>query len=422
MPPAVRVSDKAAAPNDAHGCPACPHPVFGPAVNGSTDVFINKLPAVRLDDPGIHMACCGPNQWQVSKGSSTVYVNKKPLARMGDKTKHCGSSGQLINGSPNVFIDDGALKAKAVKDGKTKDGEAGSAKDAKHDGKEKSKSGSWESKEGKGGKGKKQKAGEGPADDEKDAKAGKDEDLSTDASEEGKNTGGLLKIKSTSKLSRPGQKVEYEVDYEKADDLKGKNVEVKVFDKVSGEYVFGEDKKLSLTIPSNLKSPLKGTFEIPEFGEEQAKFELVVEAVIEGKDPVKAADPVIVSKQGGLLFELSVEKPKLAPGLTRAPAQVKASDIADPTNTAEDEPQPLQNDGPVTITVELTLADGKKVTKTLEFDGGSVFLDEELELKGPPPENGAAWPESVVKVVKVDGLDAKKFPAVKARAFAPSGK
>ena len=32
MPPQGRVSDLAKAQADAHGCPACPHPVVGPAI------------------------------------------------------------------------------------------------------------------------------------------------------------------------------------------------------------------------------------------------------------------------------------------------------------------------------------------------------------------------------------------------------
>src|SRR4051812_32270014 len=119
MPPAVRLSDKAMCPADAHGCPACPHPTVGPTVNGSANVFINKLPAIRLGDPGIHAACCGPNNYKTAKGSGTVYVNGKPLCRLGDKTTHCGGSGTLIQGSPSVFADDGALAAAAAALGKT---------------------------------------------------------------------------------------------------------------------------------------------------------------------------------------------------------------------------------------------------------------------------------------------------------------
>jgi N-acetyl-anhydromuramyl-L-alanine amidase AmpD/outer membrane protein OmpA-like peptidoglycan-associated protein len=110
MPAAARLSDKAQVDSDAHGCPACPHPGVGPIVTGSGDVFINGLPAARAQntDLGVHAICCGPNIFTCKDGSATVYVNNKPLARMNDATKHCGGEGKIIEGSPDVMIDDGA--------------------------------------------------------------------------------------------------------------------------------------------------------------------------------------------------------------------------------------------------------------------------------------------------------------------------
>jgi uncharacterized Zn-binding protein involved in type VI secretion len=108
MPAAARLGDKAQVDADAHGCPACPHPGVGPIVTGSPDVFVNSRPAARQDDLGIHAVCCGPNTFTIKKGSPTVYVNGKPFARMNDTTKHCGGSGPIIEGSPDVAIDDGA--------------------------------------------------------------------------------------------------------------------------------------------------------------------------------------------------------------------------------------------------------------------------------------------------------------------------
>src|SRR5882672_10065440 len=108
MPAAARLGDKAQVDTDAHGCPACPHPGVGPIVTASTDVFVNDKGAARQDDLGIHAVCCGPNNFSVTKGSPTVYVNGKPFARMNDKTKHCGGSGPIIEGSPDVMVDDGA--------------------------------------------------------------------------------------------------------------------------------------------------------------------------------------------------------------------------------------------------------------------------------------------------------------------------
>ena len=108
MPAAARLGDNAQIDADAHGCPACPHPGVGPIVAASADVFTNGKPQGRQDDLGIHAVCCGPNNYQIAKGSPTVYVNGKPAARMQDKTKHCGGNGQIIAGSPDVFMDDGA--------------------------------------------------------------------------------------------------------------------------------------------------------------------------------------------------------------------------------------------------------------------------------------------------------------------------
>ncbi len=108
MPGAARLGDLASVPNDAHGCPACPHPGTGPVVTGSPDVFINSLAAARQDDLGVHAICCGPNTFTCAKGSPDVYVNSKPLMRNTDKTTHCGGNGNLKQGSPDVLIDDGA--------------------------------------------------------------------------------------------------------------------------------------------------------------------------------------------------------------------------------------------------------------------------------------------------------------------------
>lgn len=103
MPPQGRLGDKSSVPADAHGCPACPHPCVGPAIQGSPDVLVNKRPALRVGDPGIHAACCGPNTWTAQAGSGTVKINNKDAHRQGDADKHCGGSGNLIEGSTNVI-------------------------------------------------------------------------------------------------------------------------------------------------------------------------------------------------------------------------------------------------------------------------------------------------------------------------------
>jgi uncharacterized Zn-binding protein involved in type VI secretion len=104
MAGAGRLGDKAQGASDAHGCPGCPHPVVGPAISGSSNVNINSRPALRVDDTGIHAACCGANMWQAAEGSATVFINGKPAVRQNDPTRHCGGQGKLIEGSDNVFI------------------------------------------------------------------------------------------------------------------------------------------------------------------------------------------------------------------------------------------------------------------------------------------------------------------------------
>lgn len=106
MPPQGRLGDLAQIPADAHGCPACPHPAVGPAIAGSTNVLTNGMPSLRVGDPGIHAACCGPNTWSAKTGSATVLINGRKAHRLSDMTKHCGGMGQLIIGSPNVIVGD----------------------------------------------------------------------------------------------------------------------------------------------------------------------------------------------------------------------------------------------------------------------------------------------------------------------------
>ena len=107
MPPQGRLGDKARVPVDAHGCPACPHMCVGPAIVGSPNVNVNSRPAVRVDDMGIHAACCGPNMWTAKMGSATVFINGKAAHRKGDMNQHCGGIGTLIEGSDNVNVGDG---------------------------------------------------------------------------------------------------------------------------------------------------------------------------------------------------------------------------------------------------------------------------------------------------------------------------
>ncbi|WP_455392282.1 PAAR domain-containing protein [[Eubacterium] cellulosolvens] len=107
MAEAAHLGHKAKGDPHAHGCPACPHPVQGPIVQGSSVVFINGMPAARVSDMGISIVCCGKNLFEIKKGSSTVFIEGKAAARKGDMTMHCDiGSGKIIEGSPDVDIGD----------------------------------------------------------------------------------------------------------------------------------------------------------------------------------------------------------------------------------------------------------------------------------------------------------------------------
>lgn len=104
--PQGRLGDLSKVSADAHGCPACAHTCVGPALTGSPTVFVNNMPALRVSDIGMHMACCGPNMWSAIEGSPTVLINGLKAHRKDDADLHCGGMGKLIQGSPNVFVGD----------------------------------------------------------------------------------------------------------------------------------------------------------------------------------------------------------------------------------------------------------------------------------------------------------------------------
>ena len=94
----AHVGSLAQCPADAHGCPACPHPVVGPIQTGSHTIFINGQPAARVGDTGVHAACCGPNTFTIATGDSTVLINGRPAAQIGQSiTHHCGGTGTIIS-------------------------------------------------------------------------------------------------------------------------------------------------------------------------------------------------------------------------------------------------------------------------------------------------------------------------------------
>jgi uncharacterized Zn-binding protein involved in type VI secretion len=108
MAKAGRLADLAKADPHPHACPGCPHPHIGLAIVGSPNVLINFRPALRTDDLGVGLACCGANTWQATAGSGTVFINGKNAHRVDDQTKHCGGAGtgKLSTGSEDVLIGD----------------------------------------------------------------------------------------------------------------------------------------------------------------------------------------------------------------------------------------------------------------------------------------------------------------------------
>ena len=73
-----------------------PH-VGGPVAMGCATVFINGMPAVRVNDL---TTCAGPPDG-VAMGSLTVMIGGMPAARVGDSTVH---GGVISTGSAQVII------------------------------------------------------------------------------------------------------------------------------------------------------------------------------------------------------------------------------------------------------------------------------------------------------------------------------
>ena len=81
-----------------HGC-------WGPraGVSASPNVFINGIPAHRLNDPW-QTHCCptdGCHAANIASGAGNVNINGLPAARIGDQIS-CGSV--IAQGSPTVNI------------------------------------------------------------------------------------------------------------------------------------------------------------------------------------------------------------------------------------------------------------------------------------------------------------------------------
>jgi uncharacterized Zn-binding protein involved in type VI secretion len=97
MPPAHRQTDT----GSGHACHFPPTKATG----GSSDVYVNSKPLMRVDDeyaPHGCSTCPEPAHGRkLAQGSGSVYVNGRPAGRAGDEID-CG--GQAEDGSENVWI------------------------------------------------------------------------------------------------------------------------------------------------------------------------------------------------------------------------------------------------------------------------------------------------------------------------------
>ncbi|HZX93168.1 MAG TPA: PAAR domain-containing protein [Myxococcales bacterium] len=267
MPAAARLGDKAQVGADAHGCPACPHPAIGPIVSASPDVSINGRGAARQDDLGIHAACCGPNNFSISKGSATVYVNGKPLARMGDSTKHCGGTGPIVDGSPDVLIDDGAEAAQGVSSSSGSQQQIATAQAAESKKKEAKKASDSHAGGGGGGGAK---------------------DVAKDAKDE-KKSGSIVSARWSVQRAANGQEVELQVECK---DPKGQ-LQIEIWAQSADR---AQDKKVKSDSASAAKSVKKKVkLEIPQdaAGGNECHFYFVVKDDQGGE---KKSDPLFVDR------------------------------------------------------------------------------------------------------------------------------
>lgn len=80
--------------------------VPSPAIGGSSDVFVDGMPTLRVGDALVPHVRPGapPHPRKVSAGSPSVFINGRPAARVGDAID-CG--GTMKQGSGTVTCDEG---------------------------------------------------------------------------------------------------------------------------------------------------------------------------------------------------------------------------------------------------------------------------------------------------------------------------
>lgn len=105
MASAVRVGDKCSGTCNM-GYIDCPHSYSGGTCDtGSSDVFFDGRAAHRSEDTGA-TNCPHIGSFSSLGGSSKVFINGKPAIRVGDSIRcsKCGNSGVHTTGSQSVFI------------------------------------------------------------------------------------------------------------------------------------------------------------------------------------------------------------------------------------------------------------------------------------------------------------------------------
>lgn len=110
MPSAARLGDSiagtTAGEHAGHAPPHPPLPISGSiSGNCSPDVLINGQPAAYVGSITTEQdACCGSSQGSIGAGSGSVFINGKAAARLGDSLSAHNGSGQVTDGSGDVFI------------------------------------------------------------------------------------------------------------------------------------------------------------------------------------------------------------------------------------------------------------------------------------------------------------------------------
>lgn len=110
MPAAARLGDSITGihggEHSGHIAPHAPSIIWGNiSGNCSGDVFVNGVPAAYVGSITTeHDVCCGTSYGKIAVGSSSVFINKIPAARINDALAPHSGSGHISSGSGDVFM------------------------------------------------------------------------------------------------------------------------------------------------------------------------------------------------------------------------------------------------------------------------------------------------------------------------------